>query len=33
MSKIMAIKNLMGLIIVLAGVILLCGEHKGLIMA
>jgi hypothetical protein len=33
MSKIIAINNLMGLILVLAGGIILCGEHKGLIMA
>jgi len=33
MSKIIAINNLIGLILVLAGVIILCGEHKGLIMA
>jgi hypothetical protein len=33
MSKIIAINNLVILIIVLAGVIILCGEHPGLIMA
>jgi hypothetical protein len=33
MSKIIAINNLIGLILVLAGVIILCGENKGLIMA
>jgi len=33
MSKIIAINNLMGLILVLAVVIILCGENKGLIMA
>ena len=33
MSKIIAINNLVILILVLAGVIILCGEHPGLIMA
>jgi hypothetical protein len=33
MSKIIAINNLVILILVLAGVIILGGEHPGLIMA
>jgi len=33
MSKIIAINNLVILILVLAGVIIICGEHQGLIMA
>jgi hypothetical protein len=33
MSKMIAINNLIILILVLAGVIILCGGHPGLIMA
>jgi len=33
MHKIIAIYNLISLILVLAGVLIICGEHPGLIMA
>jgi hypothetical protein len=33
MSKMITINNLIILILVLAGVIIVCGEHQGLIMA
>jgi hypothetical protein len=33
MSKMITINNLVILILVLAGVIIVCGEHPGLIMA
>ena len=33
MSKMITINNLVILILVLAGVIIVCGEHLGLIMA
>jgi hypothetical protein len=33
MSKMITINNLVILILVLAGVITVCGEHQGLIMA
>jgi len=32
MSKMIAINNLISLILGLAGVIIVCGEHQGLIM-